>query len=214
MNDGTRVTRRPRRAWPATAGIAAAIVCAVATGGLLAAACGGTRSAASSGGSPTAQGSANSPSAIAYSHCMRSDGVPNFPDPPGGGRVPKADAQRLGVSSSQLQAAQRACQHLYPGNGGAISASLEQCEQTGDCPQAMVQRVLNGMRMMALCMRSHGVPGWPDPTVDSEGRPGFNLLHAQGFNPNSAQIDNKMQECAHAMPGGAPVPVIRPGGPG
>ena len=51
---------------------------------------------------------------------MRSNGVLNFPDPPSSGLVPKADAQQLGVSGSQLQAAQRACQRLYPTNGGAI----------------------------------------------------------------------------------------------
>jgi hypothetical protein len=78
----------------------------------------------------------------------------------------------------------------------------------------MVQRVLNGMRMLARCMRSHGVPTWPDPTVDSEGRPGFNLLHVNGFDPSSPQIDNKLQECEHEMPGGAPVPLIRPGSHG
>jgi hypothetical protein len=78
----------------------------------------------------------------------------------------------------------------------------------------MVQRVLNDMRMLARCMRSHGVPNWPDPTVDSEGRPDFNLLHVHGFDPNSSQINNKMQECGHVMPGGAGIPVIAPGGPG
>jgi hypothetical protein len=89
-----------------------------------------------------------------------------------------------------------------------------QCEETGDCPQAMVQRVLNGMRRLALCLRSHGWPDWPDPSVDSEGRPGFNLLQVQGFTPSSPQIDDKLQECEHVMPGGAPVPLTRPGRPG
>jgi len=141
-------------------------------------------SPSSAGGSPAAAGSATSSSAVAYSHCMRSHGEPNFPDPPSSGLVPKADPQELGVSSSQLQAAQRACQHLYPTNGGALGASLRQCEETGDCPQAMVQRVVNDMRLLARCMRSHGVPNWPDPTVDSEGRPDFNLLHVHAFDPN------------------------------
>ena len=210
MKHGTRVLRRSSRARPPTSRITAAII---ATGALvvLVAAC---SSPSSAGGSPAAAGSATSSSAVAYSHCMRSHGVPNFPDPSSSGLVPKADPQELGVSSSQLQAAQRACQHLYPTNGGAIRASLMQCEETGDCPQAMVQRVMNGMRMLTRCMRSHGVPNWPDPTVDSEGRPGFNLLHVNGFDPSSPQIDHKLQECEHEMPGGAPVPLIRPGGPG
>ena len=113
MKHGTRVLRRPSRARPPTSRIAAAII---ATGALvvLVAAC---SSPSSAGGSPAAAGSATSSSAVAYSHCMRSRGVPNFPDPPSSGLVPKADAQELGVSGSQLQAAQRACQHLYPTNG-------------------------------------------------------------------------------------------------
>jgi len=180
MKHGTRVLRRSSRARPPTSRIAAAII---ATGALvvLAAAC---SSPSSAGGSPAAAGSATSSSAVAYSHCMRSHGEPNFPDPPSSGLVPKADPQELGVSSSQLQAAQRACQHLYPTNGGALGASLRQCEETGDCPQAMVQRVVSDMRLLARCMRSHGVPNWPDPTVDSEGRPDFNLLHVHAFDPN------------------------------
>ena len=92
---------------------------------LLAAACDGSPSSIGPGGSTNAGASANSPSAVAYSQCMRSNGVPNYPDPPSNGQVPKASAQQLGVSSSQLQAAQTACQHLYPNNGGSLTkASL------------------------------------------------------------------------------------------
>ncbi len=147
---------------------------------------------------------------------MRSHGVPNFPDPPSNGQVPKTSAQLLGVSSSELQAAQTACQHLYPnGSGGVLNkGSIGQCEETGDCPQALVQSAMTALRAYARCVRSHGLPTWPDPTIDSEGRPGFNLLHVQGFDPNSSQTSNTMQECYRVMPGGVPVPVIAPGGPG
>ena len=64
------------------------------------------------------------------------------------------------------------------------------------------------------CMRSHGVPNFPDPTVDSEGRPGFNLVPIHGTDWNSPQVSTDMQGCEHMMPGGVPVPVIAPGGPG
>ena len=216
MNDSIRVMRRPRRAWPSAARTAAAII-ATAALVLLAAACSSSPSSTGSGSSTNAGASANSPSAIAYSQCMRSHGVPNFPDP-SNGQVPKASAQLLGVSTSQLQAAQTACQHLYPNNGGSggvlTKDSIEQCEETGDCPQALVQAAMTALRTYARCMRSHGVPNWPDPTLDSEGRPGFNLLHVQGFDPNSSQTSNIMQECYHVMPGGVPVPVTAPGSPG
>ena len=188
---------------------------------LLVAACGSSPPSTGSGGSPSASASSpspNSPSAIAYSHCMRSHGVPSFPDPASNGQVPKTSAQLLGVSRSQLQAAQTACRRLYPNSGGPggvlTKDSLGQCEETGDCPQALVQAAMTALLIYARCMRSHGVPTWPDPTLDSEGRPGFNLLHVQGFDPNSSQTSNVMQDCYHVMPGGVPVPVTAPGGPG
>jgi hypothetical protein len=215
MNDSFGVMRPPPGARLSAARTGAAIIAAAALA-LLAAAC-STQSSPGGGGSPGASESASSPSAIAYSHCMRSHGVPNFPDPPSTGQVPKTSAQLLGVSDTQLQAAQTACQHLYPGNGGSgrvlTKDSLGQCEETGNCPQALVQAAMIALRTYAHCMRSHGLPTWPDPTLDSEGRPGFNLLHVQGFNPNSSQTSNIMQDCYHVMPGGVPVPVTAPGGP-
>ena len=142
--NGTRVLRRPRRARPRSACTAAAII-ATAALALLAAACGGGPSSAGSGGSPSAEGATASPSAVGYSRCMRAHGVPNYPDPPSGGQAPKADPQQLGISTSQLQAAQRSCRYMYPGNGGALGASLRQCEETANCPQAMVDQVMASM---------------------------------------------------------------------
>ena len=135
MNDSARVLRRHRhrRAWPPAARAAAAIA-ATAALALLAAAC--SSGSPSSGGSTDAGGSANS-RLVAYSQCMRSHGMPNFPDPTGG-VPPKVTAQELGVSSSQLQAAQRACQSLLPATGGSLTASsLQQCYLAGICPQAL-----------------------------------------------------------------------------
>src|SRR5258708_32803737 len=211
MNDGTPVMRRPRQAWPPAARTAAATIAAAALA-LLAACSGSPSSPTGSSGSPNAAEESSSPSAVAYSSCMRSHRVPNFPDPASNGQVPKADAQVLGVSSSQLQAAQRACQHLHPTNGGSLTASMMLCLQTGDCPQAMVQQVLTTERRFAQCMRSHGVPGWPDPTVE-QGRPAFNLLHVHGFDPNSTLIRyTKTSECQRTIQGTLPggVPEIRP----
>jgi len=62
-------------------------------------------------------------------------------DPGSGGQVPKAIPQLLGVSGLQLQAAQQACQHLYPTNG-SFEQEQDQCFMTGDCPQSVEQRIL------------------------------------------------------------------------
>jgi hypothetical protein len=204
MNDSARVMRRPWRARPPTARTAAAVI-ATAALALLAAACSGSPASTGSGGSPAAGGSANSPSAVAFSHCIRSHGVPNYPDPSSNGELPKTSPQQLGVSSSRLQAAQGACQRLLP-NTDTIQQQTQQCMLTGDCPQALVRQILTAELRFARCMRSHGVPNWPDPTIGSQGRPSFDIS-AHDLDPHhSPQINTKMGECER-LTGNPPVPM-------
>ncbi len=182
---------------------------------LVAAILGVSATACSGSGSGTASGSPNasttSASYLGYSACMRSHGVPNYPDPDSGGSLPKPDARHLGVSTSQLRATQQACQHLLPNYGRAINAgSISKCMMADDCPQALVQQVLTEERTFAQCMRSRGVPNWPDPTIDSHGRPVFAIsISKDGFNPYSPPIWAKANACSHLMPGlpGAPFQV-------
>jgi hypothetical protein len=204
MNDSTRVMRRPWRARPPVARTAAAGIAAAALT-LLAAACSGSPASTGSGGSPAAGGSANSPSAVAFSHCIRSHGVPSYPDPSSNGELPKTSPQQLGVSSSRFQAAQGACQHLLP-HTESIQQQTQQCMLTGDCPQALVRQILTAELRFARCMRSHGVPNWPDPTIGPGGRPAFNVS-AYGINPHhSPQINSKIGECER-LTGNPPVPM-------
>ena len=201
----TRVLRRPRRAWLPDVLIAAAILALILLA-VVACSSGSGPSSASSGGSPDAGGSAGSPSLVGYSHCMRSNGVPNYPDPNSNGTPPKTSAQELGISGSQLQAAQRACQHLLPNTSGSFITSFEQCVATSDCPQALVRQAMTKMLTFARCMRSHGVPNWPDPTIGRGGAPFFDvtshgLTHAQ---THSSQMESKFRECQRVA-GGAPI---------
>jgi hypothetical protein len=197
LSHSARVTGRPRRAAAAMAGI-----CALALVG----ACSGSPSSAGSGGSPTGGGSANSSNAggsanaplIAFSRCVRSHGVANFPDPQGGASNAKfPSAQQLRVSSSQLSTAENACQRLLPAG-------------TDDqFPPAEVPLLLRGMLPFSSCMRSHGVPNFPDPAVDSEGRPIFPLsAHGISLNDSHAQrFEAVMGECQNLAPrqlGGIP----------
>lgn len=98
-----------------------------------------------------------------------------------------------------------------PNHRGTISVgSVEQCMKTDDCPHALVWQVLNQERRFAHCMRSRGVPNWPDPTIDSRGRPVFVVsISNDGFNPYSAPIWAKSNECSNLMPDlpGAPFQV-------
>ena len=203
MNGSTRVVRKTRRARPHAARTAAAIIVMAALV-LLATACGSSSSSTASVGSPNTGRAANSQVGIAYASCMRSHGVPKYPDPSSGNELanglPKVSVQQLEVSNSQYQAAQGDCAHLLP-NGG---------QQT----QTQSQQDLNAMRRYAQCMRSHGVPTWPDPAYDPTAGWGFNLVGVQGFDPNSAQIERKMDICNRGLPPGIGVPLSRPGSPG
>ncbi len=129
---------------------------------------------------------------------MRSHGVLRFPDPSGGGGVPKFSLQQLEISSSQFQAAEKACEDLLPPGADDVF------------PPGEVQQLLVGMLNFSRCMRSHGVSGWPDPATDSEGRPVF-LLSAHGFSrqqAHSSGITRAEHECGYLLPpalGGIPV---------
>jgi hypothetical protein len=83
--------------------------------------------------------------------------VSNWPDPDSSGEFDKSKLalQRLGVSGSQLQAAQTACRPLSP-NGGRPPNQSERA-------RARVQAL-----RFSRCVRNHGVSNFPDP--DSTGR--------------------------------------------
>ena len=206
MNDNTRAMCRPLRARPQPACTAAAIIAAAALA-LLAAACGSgsSPSSAGPGGSPAAGGSAGSPSAVAYSACIRSHGVPAYPDPNGSGQLPKTDAQLLGVSASQYQAAQQACRRLLP-TGGSIQQQDHQCMQNSDCPPALVQQMMTADLKLARCMRSHGVPNFPDPTNGGSGGPVFNITKA-GISDAASHTQHfmaELNECGRVAGANAP----------
>lgn len=198
MKDNSRARFR-RRVRPPIVRMTAAIV-AVTALTLIGAACSGNPSGpAASGGSGNGGGSSSSPStnagrALAFASCVRSHGVPNYPDPSSGGNVAKESAQQLGVSNSQLQTALSSCQHFLPNTGNV-----------DDNPAALHQW-WNQMRRFSQCMHAHGVPNWPDPSPYPQDplRPTFNL-HAAGIGfhlgaqpgniVNSPQIQAQVQRC-------------------
>ena len=192
MNDRARVMGRLRRAWPPIVRTAA-VITATSALALLAAACGGSPgSHVAQLGSTTTKSSTSSWAAaaqqngmLAFSRCMRSHGVPNFPDPNSSGALPKRQVDQLAASSPQFPPAHRACEHLLP-NGGQPT-------------QAQVQQAWNDMRNFAHCMRSHGVPNWPDPAATSQQdqRPFFHV--PDSIDPNAPQITTKIRVCQHVL---------------
>jgi len=126
-------------------------------------------------------------SPVAFSRCVRAHGVAGFPDPDSSGAIPKATAQQLGVSDSRYQAATQACEYLLPGGGDR------------DRTQADIGQWWNGMLSFARCMRSHGVPGWPDPTPypPRPTEPTFEM--PAGLQP-TAHVVSEMRECQRLVP--------------
>lgn len=168
-------------------GAAAVVIAALA---LSAAACGGSSRPSTARGQGTL---------LAFSRCLRAHGVPSFPDPQAGevhAKVPSAQA--LGVADSVLGSAAGACRHLLPPGADDVF------------PASEARLLLIGMRSFSRCMRSHGVPRWPDPVVDAQGRPLFRLS-AEGFTRRQAhapQITHTIAECQRLLPtalGGVPL---------
>jgi hypothetical protein len=95
--------------------------------------------------------------------CMRANGVPSFPDSPpngGGGGLeispgPNGTLKVNGVTVPQatFQSASHKCQKYLP-QGPPVS-------------QAQLAKIRQGALKMAQCMRTHGVPNFPDPQVSA-----------------------------------------------
>jgi hypothetical protein len=136
---------------------------------------------------------------------MRDHGVPNYPDPDSSGMLRKTDAQALGVASSRYQAAQSACQGMLPNAASeSFDDQVRRCYLAGACPPALVQQMMRHGRTIARCMRSHGIPNWPDPTLDPRGRPFFDLS-GQGITrsqSHSPQYEAREGQCSRLAGGG------------
>jgi hypothetical protein len=144
------------------------------------------------GGSPSnsgASGSTKYQKALLYSQCMRSHGVPNFPDPDAAGNIiqnAQPGQNTVDTNSSAGQAADKTCRHLLPGGGSSNS----------DTPP----QTLNQLLKIAKCMRTHGLPGYPDPIVNNGS---ITLgLSAAGIDPSSSQFQAAAHQCASVIPPG------------
>jgi hypothetical protein len=128
---------------------------------------------------PLAQG-------LAYSQCMRSHGVSNFPDPiptPSGGygfRMPRG-SNGINPQAPAYVAAQEACISLAPQwwtGGQQLSPVQEQAWLT-----------------WAKCIRANGVPSFADPTFSGGG---VHITDSEGG--SSPQLEAAQQACKSRMP--------------
>jgi len=167
------------------------IVIAITAFSALVAGCGGGGSAeVATGTSTTSAATPIAPSTLlAFSHCMRSNGVPSFPDPQRfvGGNV-KLTIHRIGNDTPHFQAALNACNHLLPSRGSSSQESAQQ-------QRAQLAAELS----FARCMRSHGVVGFPDPTA--QGELSVEMVQAQGIDVHSATVLRVVNACLPASHG-------------
>ncbi len=139
---------------------------------------------------------------VAYSQCMRTHGVPEFPEPTEGHLLIHSSSHNghvTGVNprSSQFQAAQKVCGKLIPEPGAPSPAQ-----------QAKVQE---SALKFSQCMRTHGVPSFPDPTFSGGGaKLTLKAGGANGIDPNSPQFKAAQKTCQSLMPR----PLGGPGGGG
>jgi len=78
--------------------------------------------------------------------------------------------------------------------------------QNSDCPSALVQQMLNADLKLARCMRSHGVPNFPDPTNGGASGPVFNITKAgiSDAASHTGQFIAKLNECGRLVGSNAP----------
>jgi hypothetical protein len=117
--------------------------------------------------------------ALAFSKCMRSHGLPNFPDrgsPPPSGPYSSiagiAIPSSINTQSPAFQSATKACQGLL---SSAVFSSQGKPPITAHDKASMIAA--------AQCMREHGVPNYPDPTFPASG--GIELTIPPGVNVSS-----------------------------
>jgi len=110
---------------------------------------------------------------------MRSHGVPSFPDPDSQGNFPPQSSASAQAKRSSF-AAQEACKHVLSRGGSAGTP------QDGREKSAFALKV-------ARCLRGHGFPNFPDPTVSSQGT--SENLGGAGIDPNSPQFQTAETAC-------------------
>ena len=171
----------------------------------------GSQKTNSSSGSGSGQGRAlanpgdgsGSGQALAYAQCMRSHGVPDFPDPnaQGGFSIQGGPGSGLNPGSATFQAADKECRHLLPNDGQPTAA-----QQAHALAQAL---------KFSQCMRSHGLADFPDPQSQPGGGIAIRIHAGPGqasndLNPQSPQFQAAQNACQGIMGG----PVTKSGSAG
>ncbi len=156
---------------------------------LLAAGC-GSSSSSSSTTSPSFTGFATA--AYKYAGCMRNHGLAGFPDPHVVNQPPRVMIMQSvppGLEgTSRFAAAKAACRGILPTpkDNPAQSAAQQQTRK-------------RDLLAFAQCLRSHGLPNFPDP--NSEGRLTLQMVSAAGVDLHAPAVLPAAKACIGAANG-------------
>jgi hypothetical protein len=186
-------TRRRRASAPFSR--AAFVILTLFVTGTVAAACGSESLSASQ--DSTAGGIDNlENSLLAYTDCMRTHGEPDMPEPTAsdsGGHVNVNISATAGDGfdprSPQFTVANNACRHLLHKGG-----SIPQGTTLTPADQSTYLRA-------AACMRSHGIPDFPDPTFQENG---VTFNSKTPIDTTSPQFTTALATCEKLIPAGLP----------
>ncbi|HSZ04019.1 MAG TPA: hypothetical protein VK778_02315 [Solirubrobacteraceae bacterium] len=135
---------------------ARSLTVAALLGAVLVTGCGGGSPSPASGASSSTSAASAVESGVAFARCIRSHGVPDFPDPKVSGQTVRMGSPRT-VQSPAFQSAVHSCQRLLPkGPPGPEPPSA----------QAQAQ-----MLDVSACIRKHGISGFPDPSSSPPSNP-------------------------------------------
>ena len=111
--------------------------------------------------SGTTTNSSSNGSQLALSECMRSHGVPNFPDPRQGGGF--AITATLGSSTLTVDGTTF--------EGPTFGSAVKTCKLFGGgtAPPPITASQKRAAVAFAECIRKHGIPNFPDPTFPAGG---------------------------------------------
>jgi hypothetical protein len=150
------------------------------------AACGSSSSISTNSGATHLTDAQAQQAVVSFAQCIRSHGVPSFPDP----SSPKDFKVSLSSNVAQspaFQSARASCQHLLPGSG----------QPTQSPPPSRAQ--ISAELAFARCLRSHGFPNFPDPT--STGELSHEMLAAAGIDVHQPAAVQAADACVSVTHG-------------
>ena len=155
------------------------------------AACGSSSSSGTATNASAGSSDASRSKTIELASCMRSHGVSNFPDPTGGRlalQIQQTPNSRtvngVEVNSPAFRSAMQACRPYMPNAGTPSPAQTAMAKS-----QALA---------MSRCMRSHGVPNFPDPKLQTGpyGGVAFSVdFSGTDIDPNSPAFQAAQNHC-------------------